>query len=529
MRRRSFFVGVVFFSIIGSVLIFVLSNRQIVKESPVIPLEKNMENMATSLLPKKETAFDEASDRPSIENIFEKEFDGRDFSIGRVLDRNAAYTRYFVTYKSGNLVISGIMNVPSGSGPFPILILNHGYIDPSIYTNGRGLRREQDYLARRGFVVAHPDYRNHAESTNVDDDEWGNRLGYVEDVINAVVALRASGLPFLDRDAVGMLGHSMGGGIAQTIAVSKPDLVKAFVLYAPVSMDARDSYFKYMNDDTARAARIADLYGLPEETSSIWDELSPQTYVDRILAPILLFQGTNDKSVPMEWSEKTAALLKERGKSIETIFYERETHEFGPKWTDFMERTVEFFQKNIRVDSGSDVEDDRSVFLSPMDRAKDRVTKKPFGIFVDPAASPVSPERFRGYHTGIDFEIFSEEAEKDVEVRSICSGEIREARRANGYGGIVVQKCLMRDESVTVVYGHIRLSSIRKSVGEKALPGEVLAILGTSGELETDGERKHLHLGIRRGNEVDIRGYVSSREALSEWVDSCDFFCKKIR
>jgi hypothetical protein len=28
------------------------------------------------------------------------------------------------------------------------VILNHGYIDPAIYTNGRGLKREQDYLAR---------------------------------------------------------------------------------------------------------------------------------------------------------------------------------------------------------------------------------------------------------------------------------------------------------------------------------------------------------------------------------------------
>src|SRR5947209_4518700 len=33
-----------------------------------------------------------------------------------------------------------------------------------------------------------------------------------------------------------------------------------------------------------------------------------------------------------------------------------------------------------------------------------RVTKKPFGIYVNPANSPVQPERFSGYHTGADAE-----------------------------------------------------------------------------------------------------------------------------
>src|SRR5579871_4518385 len=33
-----------------------------------------------------------------------------------------------------------------------------------------------------------------------------------------------------------------------------------------------------------------------------------------------------------------------------------------------------------------------------------RVTKKPFGIYVTPTDSPVQPERFTGYHTGADGE-----------------------------------------------------------------------------------------------------------------------------
>jgi hypothetical protein len=40
------------------------------------------------------------------------------------------------------------MNVPDGKGPFPVLVLNHGYIDPDTYFPGQGMPREHDYLAR---------------------------------------------------------------------------------------------------------------------------------------------------------------------------------------------------------------------------------------------------------------------------------------------------------------------------------------------------------------------------------------------
>jgi hypothetical protein len=33
------------------------------------------------------------------------------------------------------------MNIPKWEGDFPLLILNHGYLDTRVYTNGRGLKR----------------------------------------------------------------------------------------------------------------------------------------------------------------------------------------------------------------------------------------------------------------------------------------------------------------------------------------------------------------------------------------------------
>ena len=89
-----------------------------------------------------------------------------------------AYARYEVTYPSGDLRVSGMLLVPNGKGPFPAVVLNHGYIEPSIYVTGQGLSREQDYLARAGFVVLHTDYRGHAASDPASPLSRETRLGY---------------------------------------------------------------------------------------------------------------------------------------------------------------------------------------------------------------------------------------------------------------------------------------------------------------------------------------------------------------
>jgi hypothetical protein len=162
---------------------------------------------------------------------------------------------------------------------------------------------------------------------------------------------------------------------------------------------------------------------------------------------------------------------------------------------------------------------DVASFRSPLERAVERVTKKPFGRRVSPDDSPVQPERFRGYHTGTDFEVFPDEAAIEVAVATICGGPLRLKRQADGYGGVAVQECLVGDQPVTVVYGHLELSSVTAAVGEYLVPGTRLGVLGAGETAQTDGERKHLHLGVRRGTTADIRGYVADEAALVDWLD----------
>ena len=284
----------------------------------------------------------------SLPALMAKEYDGRGLRLGRVLGRASSYTRRAVSYRSGDLRISGIINIPRGEGPFPVLVLLHGYIDPAIYVSGQGLMREQDYLARRGYVVLHTDYRNHAGSDADPRAERGLRLGYTEDVVNAVLAVKRSPLPFLDGERVGLLGRSMGGGVTYNMLVAQPGLVDAAVVFAPVSSRTSDNFDRWIRDERPElAAEIVDRYGAPEDSQEFWREVSPRTYFDRITEPLLIHHGTSDDSCPIRWTRATYEALQREGKDAKLFVYDGEEHAFGPQWSLSMRRTVRFFDRHL--------------------------------------------------------------------------------------------------------------------------------------------------------------------------------------
>lgn len=162
-----------------------------------------------------------------------------------------------------------------------------------------------------------------------------------------------------------------------------------------------------------------------------------------------------------------------------------------------------------------------SRFVAPLSNPSARITKKSFGTYITPATSPVQPEKFSGYHTGVDFEILHGEENTDVAVKAMNDGVVLQKRFASGYGGVVVVSSMVDNQPVTIVYGHLRLSGIQAEVGDKIKAGETIGFLGNGYSKETDGERKHLHLSIHKGTEVNIRGYVKSKELLNDWVDPC--------
>jgi dipeptidyl aminopeptidase/acylaminoacyl peptidase len=289
----------------------------------------------------------ETFDPVSLPALMQTKIVGSDLVVGDAIGSTANYTRHPITYKANEFTISGIMNIPKGEGPFPTLVLGHGYIDTDIYTSGRGLKREQDYLANKGYIVLHTDYRNHAGSDDDPNIDSTLRLGYTIDVIAAARALRASGLPQVDTEKIGYLGRSMGGGIGYNVATVAPNEYDAIVLYAPVSANYVDNFNKWGRNMPAVGNPIIERFGSPEDTPKFWAGISAENYFDKIDDPIMIHHGTNDESCKVTWSERAAAQMEALNKDVTLHIYEGEQHAFGPQWELSMLRSVEFFQKNL--------------------------------------------------------------------------------------------------------------------------------------------------------------------------------------
>ncbi|MBI1881947.1 MAG: peptidase, partial [Chloroflexi bacterium] len=101
--------------------------------------------------------------------------------VRAVLTETEVYTRYYIDYPSDDLTITGVMQVPHGEGPFPVVILNHGYIPPSRFWSGADTWRAADYLVSHGYLTIAPDFRGWGQS-----DRGSNyfRTGLVIDVLN---------------------------------------------------------------------------------------------------------------------------------------------------------------------------------------------------------------------------------------------------------------------------------------------------------------------------------------------------------
>ncbi|WP_235530105.1 alpha/beta hydrolase family protein [Nocardioides sp. Root151] len=283
----------------------------------------------------------------SLPALMQKSYDGRALTLGAEGASTSAYTQHTVSYLSGTMKVSGLMNVPTGKGPFPALVLAHGYIDPAYYDNGQGMRREQDYLARAGYVTLHVDYRGHAFSDPAPRAEESLRLGYTEDVINAVLALRRWRGP-VDDDRIGLVGRSMGGGVIYNALTVQPGLVDAAVVFAPVSSDTVDNFERWTRPERGDVAtRILARYGEPRTHRRFWRNVSPRTFFGRVTEPLMIHHGTSDDSCPLPWSRRTVRALQAYGKRVTFHVYPGEEHAFGPQWTLSMERTVRFLRRTL--------------------------------------------------------------------------------------------------------------------------------------------------------------------------------------
>jgi uncharacterized protein len=303
----------------------------------------------------------------TIEGLRQHEYQSGKIHIRSMLDENDKYTTYLIDYPSDGLTITGVMLIPKGDGPFPVIVMNHGFFARSVFRSGDGTDRSSAFLAEHGYITLASDYRSWGKS------DIGSSFfysGLVIDVINLLNAIPT--IPQADPTRIGMWGHSMGGGVTLKV-LTIDSRVKAAVLYSTVSADMVDVINRWgmgCFGDIAEGEQIIgcnssdvipldlplnaqDAYRFAATDADTLKRISPIYHLDSVTAPVQIHYGTEDgktlAGTPPEWSARLTQALRDAGKYAEMYSYEGERHSFiGPPWFDFMIRTLRFFDKNVK-------------------------------------------------------------------------------------------------------------------------------------------------------------------------------------
>ncbi|WP_141014196.1 prolyl oligopeptidase family serine peptidase [Nocardioides sambongensis] len=297
-----------------------------------------------------------APDPISVAALADADLPGGDLRLGAVRERTDSFTSYDVTFgstRSGRgsrrMTISGVLNVPTGRGPFPAVVLAHGYIDPAYYERGQGMTRERGHLATAGYVALHVDYRNHAESDDDPRVETAVRLGYSADVVAAARALAATDRVRVDADRIALFGRSMGGGVMLKALGAEPGLFAAGVGWASVSSLEAENFAQFQASDASTArlrAATRGRHGLPTDDPAFWRGISARPLLDRITEPVLLVHGRLDETCPPRWASATHRALRRAGVDATLEWYD-DQHAFGPAFVTAMDRTVRFLRDSM--------------------------------------------------------------------------------------------------------------------------------------------------------------------------------------
>ncbi|MEP6712008.1 MAG: alpha/beta hydrolase [Ferruginibacter sp.] len=162
-----------------------------------------------------------------------------------------------VTFKNGKTVLAGELILPEGNGPFPVIIQTHGSGEET-RESSRGLAYP---FASNGIASLIYDKRGCGESSG---KEWRASFNdYADDLLAG--AAYVSTLPEINKNRVGLFGHSQGGWVVPLAYSKKPGLISFCIISAanavsPVeqTLYAGDQEFIIKGNDEQTVKEIHD-------------------------------------------------------------------------------------------------------------------------------------------------------------------------------------------------------------------------------------------------------------------------------
>lgn len=217
---------------------------------------------------------------------------------------------------------NGAFEGPAGERP-PLVVMSHGGPTASARSS---LSAEIQYFTSRGFGVLDVNY---AGSTGFGRayrerlyGKWG--IADVDDCAKGALFLADKGLA--DRKRLAIRGGSAGGFTTLAALAFREVFTAGASSYGVSDLEA------LARDTHKFEARYLDrLVGPYPARKDLYDARSPLLAADRIKAPVIFFQGTEDKIVPPDQTKRMAAALRKNKVPVAEIHFEGESHGFRKK------------------------------------------------------------------------------------------------------------------------------------------------------------------------------------------------------
>ncbi len=221
-----------------------------------------------------------------------------------------------VSYWSQGLRVRGLLAEPKVDMPLPGVL----YLRGGIKQVGKVRFARIIQFAYRGFVVFAPFYRGNEGGEGEEDFCGDDRY----DAFEALKVLEI--LPTTDAGSLHLFGFSRGGAMALFTAGYHRKLVKSVVVWGGVTdmkltYEERRSLRKMM-----KRAIGGSVYKYPER----YEERTPLSIVEDIVAPLLIIHGVHDNNVSVEHARRLERKLIRHSKPYET-WYIDDDHHFSPE------------------------------------------------------------------------------------------------------------------------------------------------------------------------------------------------------
>ena len=225
----------------------------------------------------------------------------------------------------------------------PLIVSVHGGPTSCAKTS---LNLKLQFWTNRGFAVIDV---NHRGSTGFGRkfrqslySNWG--LFDLQDIEFAVRHLIDEGL--VDPQKVAIRGGS-AGGYSVMAALSKSNLFAAGASYYGIS----DLEVLTQGTHKFESRYLDQLIGPYPEARDIYMERSPIYNIDKITAPLLLLQGSEDKVVPPDQAEGICTKLKQKGVEVRYISFEGEGHGFRQLQNQMLalETELSFYREALKL------------------------------------------------------------------------------------------------------------------------------------------------------------------------------------